>query len=245
MNSRLLPPLTWLVSFFLLLFLYTKVIGPLPFSVTQVTTQKSTAFDVIGTGKVIAKPDVASVTAGISAQGQTVKGVQDQINAVINKVSENLKELGIDSKDIQTQSYSIYPNIDYSANQKITGFTASTNLLVKVRSLNNVNNVIDTATSSGANQIFGVSFDIDDKTKLEDEARSKAVDEAKKKAQRSAQIAGFKLGRIINYSENQPRSMRPLPMMVGAAEKADSIPTQVEPGSSEVTINVTLSYEIQ
>ncbi|MBI2315083.1 SIMPL domain-containing protein [Candidatus Daviesbacteria bacterium] len=244
MLSRFITPFAWLASFFILLFLYTRLFGPVPFLVTSVTTQKSTTFDVTGEGKVTAKPDIAFVTAGISAEGQTVKSVQDQMSNVINKVSTNLKQLGVDSKDIQTTNYNIQPKIDFREGQRITGFTTNTNLQIKVRQLDKAGEVIDTATSSGANQISGVSFDIDDKTKLEDEARKKAVEEAKKKAQRSGQIAGFKLGRIINYSENQAGFLRPVSLSMEAAKAAGDTATQVEPGSSEVTINVTLSYEI-
>lgn len=247
MYSKVPSPLIWLLSFFVLLFVYTKLVGPIPFSITSVTTSKSTTFDTTGEGKALAKPDIASVSVGIQAQAQTVQSVQEQINSVINKISAGLKQAGVDSKDIQTRNYSIYPNYDYtSSQQRITGYNASTTLLVKVRNLDNVNNVIDTATANGANQVSEISFDIEDKIKLENEARQKAVSEAKKKAEQAAKIAGFKLGRIINYSENQQGIERPLPVMMQAADKAVSgTPTQVEPGSSEVTINVTLSYEIQ
>ncbi len=244
MYSKLTSPLAWLLSFFVLLFVYTKLIGPLPFSVSQVTTSKSTTFDTTGEGKVLAKPDIASVSVGIQAELPTVKSVQDQINSVINKVSEGLKQAGVDPKDIQTQNYSIYPAYDYTGSQqRIRGYSASATLLVKVRNLDNVNNVIDMATGNGANQVSGISFDIEDKTKVENEARQKAVDQAKKKAEQAAKIAGFKLGRIINYSENQQGQGRPIPLSL-VESKAAGAPTQVEPGSSEVTINVTLSYEI-
>lgn len=247
MYSKLAYPVVWILGFFVILFLYTKFAGPLPFFITNVTTQKSTTFDVTGEGKASVKPDIASVTAGISAHAQTVKAAQDQINAVINKVTAGLKQSGVDPKDIQTSNYNINPTYDYAGNtQKITGYSANASVLIKVRNLDNVNNVIDSATANGANQVSGVSFDIDDKTKVEDAARQKAVAEAKKKAQQAATIAGFRLGRIINYSENLGNAPRPLPMAADILTKAvGGVPTQIEPGSSQITVDVTLSYEIQ
>ncbi len=239
-------PLVWLVGFFVLLFVYTKIVGPIPFSVNSVTTSKSTTFDVTGEGKVTTKPDMATLTAGITAQAQSVKAAQDQINSVINKVSDAVKKTGVDAKDIQTTNYNIYPNYDYTgSSQKITGYNAGTDIQIKVRNLDNVNNVIDAATVSGANQVSGLSFGVDDKTKAEDVARQKAVDEAKKKASQAAKIAGFKLGRIINYSENFQGNIRQVPMMLDVAKAGGGAPTQVEPGSTEVAVFVTLSYEIQ
>lgn len=256
MNSRiLLLPVIGATTFFILLFGFTKIFGPIPFSVNSVTTQKSTTFDVIGEGKVFVIPDVASVTVGIRSQGSTVKIAQDQINSVINKVSDASKTLGIDKKDIQTTGYSIYPDYDYSgSSQRIKGYTASTSLSVKVRDIDKANSVIDAATNNGANEVSGISFEADDeqssrtpstKTKAENEAREKAVEDAKKKAEGAAKIAGFKLGRIINYSENLGGFPKPMPLAMGAGIKAQGSPTQVEPGSSEITVTVTLSFEIQ
>lgn len=247
MYSKFIYPVVWILGFFVILFVYIKLAGPLPFSVNSVATQKSTTFDVSGEGKASVKPDIASVTAGISASAATVKAAQEQINAAINKVTAGLKQNGVDSKDIQTTNYNINPTYDYTgATQKITGYSANTNILIKVRNLDNVNNVIDSVTVNGANQISGVSFDIDDKTKVQDDARQKAVDEAKKKAAAAAKIAGFKLGRIINYTENLQGLPRPMMLhALDSAKPVGGIPTQVEPGSSEVTVDVTLSYEIQ
>ena len=248
MGSRvLLLPIIGATTFFILLFTFTKIFGPIPFSVNSVTTTKSTTFDVSGEGKVTASPDVALVTVGIQANGSTVKAAQDQINSTINKVSDAVKKLGIESKDIKTTNYSINPDYDFSGSaQRIRGYSASTNLSIKVRQLDKANSVIDTATSNGANQVGGISFDIDDKSKLENEARAKAVDEAKKKAQDASKIAGFKLGKIVNYSENLQGFPGPIPMMRAQDSKAIGIiPTQVEPGSTDINITVTLSYEIQ
>lgn len=245
MASRFAYPLVLILSFFIVLFIYIKLAGPIPFSVNSVTTQKSTTFDVTGEGKATIKPDIASITAGIQVQSSSVKGAQDQINSVINKVSEAIKQAGVDAKDIQTSGYNIYPSYDYtSGTQRVTGYNANTNLLVKIRNLDNVNEVIDAATASGANQVSGLSFSVDDKTKVEAQARQKAVEEAKKKAEGAAKIAGFKLGRIINYSENFQGGIRPVPIMMETTKAVGAPATQVEPGSSEIKISVTLSYEI-
>lgn len=245
MYAQIKSPLAWIISFFLILFIYTKLAGPLPFSLNSVVTQKNTTFDVTGKGKATAKPDIALVTAGISVQAQSVRSAHDQINTVINKVTQALKQNGIDAKDIQTSNYNINPVFGNSGSPRITSYNASTNIVIKVRNLDKVNDIIDLATANGANQISGVSFDIDDKTKVEDMARQKAVAEAKKKATEAAAIAGFRLGRIVNYSENFQGLPRPIPLSVEALNKAGGVPTQIEPGSSEVTVNVTLSYEIE
>lgn len=245
-NKVFLLPVIAATTFFVLLFTFTKLFGPIPFSINSVSTQKSTTFDVSGEGKVTIKPDIASVSVGIQSSGSSVKAVQDQINSSINKISEAVKGLGIDSKDIQTTNYNINPEYDFSAGQRIKGYTASTNLYIKVRQIDKVNQVIDAATSNGANQVYGINFEVDDKSTAQNEARQKAVADARKKAEDAAKIAGFRLGRIVNYSENLGGFGGPVPLMrATAADSAVSNPpTQVEPGSTDITVNVTLSFDI-
>ena len=243
-NRVFLLPVIAAITFFVLLFSFTKLFGPIPFSVTSVTTQKSTTFDVTGEGKVTLKPDMASVTVGIQANGASVKAAQDQINTTINKVSEAVKALGVDSEDIQTTNYNINPEYDYTAGQKIKGYQASTNLSIKVKKVDLVNQVIDAATSNGANQVGGVNFDVDDKAKAHNEAREEAVKDAKTKAEAAAKIAGFKLGKIINYSENLGGFSPPIMMRTMDAKATVENSTQVEPGSTDVTVNVILSFEV-
>lgn len=236
-----------IISVFVFLFLFIKVVGPIPFTVNSVNTQKTDTFNVTGEGKVSVKPDVATVIVGITSNGSTVQVVQEQINITINKISEAIKSLGVAEKDIKTTSYNINPNYDYSSStQQITGYSASTNLMVKVRKLDTVNNIIDASTKNGANTVSGVNFEVDDKEKAQNEAREKAVAEAKEKAADAAKIAGFKLGKIINYQENNNLLPRVFPGIAYAAMETKDVaaPTQIEPGSTDITISVTLSYEI-
>lgn len=236
-----------ILIFFLALFAYTKLAGPVPFSVTSTTTTKADVFSVTGEGKVTVTPDIAVVSAGVQAQGATVKAAQDQLNRAINSVSDSVKKLGIESRDIQTTGYNIYPTYDYnSGRQRITGYQAGSTLTIKIREIDKANSVIDAATAAGANQVGGVNFEVEDKTKAQNEAREKAVAQAKQKARDAAKIAGFTLGRIINYSENFGGEPRPVPLMAKTEGLGGSDAlTQIEPGSSEITVTVTLSFEIR
>jgi uncharacterized protein len=235
-----------IILFFIVLFAYTKLAGPIPFSVNSITTTKTDTFTVTGEGKASIAPDIAVINAGAQAQGATVKAAQDQLNKTINAISAAIKSTGVDNRDIQTSNYNINPTYDFSAGkQRITGYQASSNLTIKVRAVDRANAVIDAATAAGATNVGGINFDIDDKTKAQNEARQKAVADAKSKAENAARIAGFSLGKIINYSENFGNEPRPVPMMAKADMAGAGVPTQVEPGTSEIIVNVSLSYELR
>lgn len=240
---------TVLVIFFLLFFLYSKFLGPLPLSVNSLVTNKSDIFSSNGVGKAEIKPDMAIVRAGVQVTGSTVEQAQTELNTAINKVTEGVKALGIKDEDIQTENYNVNPNVDFTEgqNQRITGYSANSNVVIKVKDISKANQVVDIATANGANLVGGIIFDVSDKTAAVNEAREEAVKEAKQNAQQAARVAGFSLGKLINYNEWIPQDN----MTYGLGGSADiskssapQAPTQVEPGSAEVIINVTLSYEI-
>ncbi len=243
MFRQLLSPIATLTFFFLALFIYTKLIGPLPLSINSVNTTKSDLFTVTGEGEVNIKPDIVIIRVGVQSSGNTVSNAQERLNIDINAVSDSIKQLNVADEDIQTENYNIYPNYDNTNPQRIVNYTANSNLVIKVRDLDKANNILDTAISNGANQVGSISFEVDDKSEAENEARKEAVAKAKMKASLASQIAGFKLGRIINYSESFEGFPIPMPLQERSLIKED-VATQIEHGSNEVKVSVTLSYEI-
>jgi uncharacterized protein YggE len=218
------------------------------FPINQVVTQKQGFFASTGQGKVTVVPDLGIVSLGISAQANAIKDAQNQANAVIKNLSDALNKLGVDKKDIQTSNYSVYPNYSFeSGANRINGYQVNANLTVKVRDLDKLNQVIDSATGVGVNQVGGIQLTVDDAKQKEllKEARDKAVADAKEKAESLAKAAGLALGRIVNVQESGGMP-GPVPMMAKAqmdSGRGGGVPTQIEPGTTEITSEVTLYYE--
>ena len=233
---------------FIVAYAFFKLAGPVPISVSQTTVEKKNAFDVVGEGKIAVVPDIAEVNLGITIEKESINEAQKQANQTINSIEKSLKDLKIDKKDIKTSDYRVYPNYDYRAERKITGYTVETNLQIKVRDFEKINKVIDNATDLGANQIRGLNFTVDEE-KLEEyknDARKEAVEKAKEKAKNLAYISGVKLGKIINVAEEYEKPFPSRP--IGGALKLESAmkneETKIQPGSTELTITIILSYEI-
>ncbi|MDP3918017.1 MAG: SIMPL domain-containing protein [Candidatus Woesebacteria bacterium] len=226
-----------IIIFFIFLFVYSKWGPSIPISV--LTQSKGEPMIVSDTGKVTVVPDIAKVTIGIEEQGQTLKQVQSAVNAKSKTLTDSLKKLGIDEKDIKTTNYNVYPEYNYeSTPYKINGYRVSTNYEVKIIDFGIVNEVLTMATQSGAVVIGNISFEVNEKTKLEytNKAREEAVKLAKNKAEGLAKAAGVTLGKIINVTESQGVDY-PRPMM--ALEKAN-----ITPGETEIQVTVTLSYSL-
>ena len=80
-----------------------------------------------------------------------------------------------------------------------------------------------------------------------DLARQDAVSQAKENAQSLAKASGVTLGKIINVTESQNSGSRPILMTdksVGLGGAAPLTP-DIQPGTTEVDITVSLSYEVR
>ncbi len=246
-TQHFILPLFLIAFFFVGVYLYFKLAGPIPFSFTSTVVNQEDAFTVTGEGEVIAQPDIAFVVVAVEKNGNSPQEAQSQINQVISQITQRLSALGIDvDQDVKTSSYNIMPNYDWSESvRRIVDYQASSSLSVKVRDIGQINEVIDQSTAGGANRIGSVSFDVEDKEGLFDEARQIAVEQAKRKAQQAAKNAGFRLGKIVNYSESSPGDyFQPIYAREMMLEDS-AVPTDVQTGATEIKINVSLSFQIE
>jgi uncharacterized protein YggE len=218
--------------------------------VVQPTTSVSPGITVVGTGTASGSPDVANVSLGVQTQNasveQAVKDNQDKMNAVLAQ----LKALGIPDSDIQTSNYSIYtqqpapppaPGAETSTPPQVF-YVVNNQVEVKVRDLSKLSAVLDQSVTAGANNINGVSFSVSDPSKLEADARAKAVADAQTRAQDLAQLEGVTLGNVISVSDvfNNPGPIYAAPM---AAAGGGGTPIQT--GQLDVTVNIVVVYGIK
>lgn len=257
-------PIVFVILIFLGLGIYTKLFGPIPFYINSTNTTKTDLFSASGEGTATAVPNQATVYAGVTKTAKTVDEAQKQVNSVSEKLIADLKKLGIEKADIKTTNYSVNPSYDNNPRPLMmeegvtgssealfpyqgdaTGYEVTQNLEVKVKPIEKVNQVIDTATKDGANLVGGANFTFSDDLQktLEDQATKEAVKEAKEKAQSLASASGIRLGKVVNVVSST--NNYPYPMALEARKADDStIPsTNVTPGESTITISVTIYYE--
>lgn len=94
--KMLVPYFIAVVFFFVGLYVYTRVAGPVALSVNSNVTNQSDIFTVSGEGKVEVKPEVAYVRVGMESNGSGVNQVQTEIDRVMERVIGSLEGLGID-----------------------------------------------------------------------------------------------------------------------------------------------------
>ncbi len=221
------------------------------------------SFTVSGEGKVVAVPDIAQLSIGVLTEGgKNLTDLQKQNTEKINRVIDYLKEQGIKKEDIKTEYYNISPRYSNvycppvilqtfpeivrpcpTDVPEIIGYSISQSLSVKVRDLNKAGDILAGTVERGANAIYGPNFTIDDPVGLQNEAREKAIKEAREKAVLMSKAGKFRLGKLISIQEGFGG---PIPFRLETiAKDAGGAGPSIEPGSQEVIINVTLTYEIR
>lgn len=203
-----------------------------------------------GYGKVTASPDVARIDLGVYSEGVDVQKTQTDNTEKINAIVNAIKKLDVKSEDVQTSNYSINPKFNWdNGRQTLIGYTVSQNVTVKVRDLKKVGDILTKAGELGANQVNGVTFNIDDPSKLKQQARKKAIEDARDKADELAKALGLNVVRVVNFLESSDRMGYPIPMMatseaVGKGGGTVSVP-DIQSGSLDIVSNVSVTFEIQ
>lgn len=203
-------------------------------------------------GRTTRKPDLALFTAGVASTGQTAGDALSANAERMSRVVAALRRAGIAERDIQTSNLSLDPvYADLSrqpgdaANQpqepRIVGYRASNTVSVRQRAVEQYGKVIDTLVASGANQIGGPAFQMDDADAALDESRVDAVRRARARAELYARAAGLRVLRIVSISEGGGYEPRPM-VAFARAEAAPSSP--VAAGELALTTNVAVTFEL-
>ncbi len=218
---------------------------------------------VTGKGEVFAKPDIATFSFAVEAEDKEAAGAQEKSASAMNAIVEYLKNDGkVEEKDIKTSGYALNPKYRWeqgictqfgcpNGKQILEGYTVSQTVTVKVRDTAKAGDLISNVGSKGATNISGLSFTIDDDEALKRQARELAIKDARENADKLANDLGTRLGRMMNFWEDQGGTPMPMYDMamsaradgMGGMEKiiAPTIPS----GENTITSNVTIVYEIK
>lgn len=199
---------------------------------------------ITGEGQVNSAPDMARISLGVTAQGETASVALGQTNEKLNAVLARLQSMGIEARDMQTSGLNLGPRYPDPIEGKPRSeqpafYEASNGLEVRVRDLSKLGDILDQAVTDGANTFHGLQFALSDPTANLDKARVMAVEDARRKAEMIATAAGQKLGKVVRISES---SGYPAPMMARMAS-AEAMP--IAGGEVSYSVNVTVVWELE
>jgi len=196
-------------------------------------------------GAVKVVPDAVRINATATAVAASSKEALAATAKTSTAVRAALKSAKIDTKDIATQSVTVYPEYKYTADggSTLTGYRGSQSFTIVVRAADTAGSLVDALVTAGGDnlQINGATPFVLDSTKSLEAARVAAVKSAKSKAASYAKLMGAKLGKVNYLVENSaPTNYTP----VMAVAKAESDATVIDLGQQDVTIYVTVQWSL-
>jgi len=213
--------------------------------------QANRTITVVGQGKAGGAPDVAHINIGVESTGQSAQEAMEANRQQMATLLAKIKSMGVSDKDLQTSNFSIYTERTESTPPKAGAAEPSDQAIiyrvnnmvsVTVRDLASLGDVLDQAVSAGANNIYGVSFEVSDTTKLEAEAREKAIADARARAESLARLTGVGLAEVQQVSEAVSGTG---PLYGKVAAEGLGVGTPIEAGELQVTMSVEVTYAIK
>ena len=218
-------------------------------AVTAVPVLTGTRLDISATGEVARVPDLAIISAGVQTLQPTATAAIEQNAAQMERVRAALRRAGIEDKDIQTSSINLNPEYQYDQNRppRLTGYRASNSVNVKFRDLKRTGAILDALVAQGANQISGPNLTIDKPESALDEARAKAIANGRARADLYARALGMQVVRLLSVSEGSGYASPPppMPVVMMAQERDAGAKTAIEPGTQQLQVSVSMSFELR
>jgi uncharacterized protein YggE len=200
---------------------------------------------VDGLGKVSGTPDVLRVVLGVTVQRSDVSAALAAANSRQAALTTALKRDGVADKDLQTADVQV--GSTYDNRGKPNGYQVTETLTAKLRDLGKAGKTIGDAVTAGGSEavLQGLSFALEDNARLLAQARDAAFADAQAKAERYAQLARRTLGAVELVTESTSTS-QPVPIAAPLAyATADKAAVPVSPGTSDVSVSVTVRWALR
>lgn len=239
----------FIVSVVLLIGFFLFWISQIYFEFKNLPENYPREITVSSQGRAFAIPDIALIKLGVTTEGIKIQDIVKENSEKMNNILKEIKDLGIEEKDIQTTNYSLTPRYEWTREGKriFQGYTLSQEIRVKIRDFEKIGQVLEKATQIGANLVGDLQFSIDDPEKVTEIARKEAIEKAKEKASQIASQSGLKLLKLINiyeeYSSQPVPYLKAMPEGLGGGEIA--VAPEIQPGEEEVTVRISLVYKVR
>ncbi|MDD9994759.1 MAG: SIMPL domain-containing protein [Dehalococcoidia bacterium] len=167
---------------------------------------------VTGQARVTVEPDLVLLTVGVRTTGQTVALARAEAAGAMDAIIEAVMARGLSGQDVQTQSFSIWPQYEYAevtsgevttSREVLVGYTVNNTARIKIRDVDAVGEIIDDVAAAGgdATRISDIDFSIEDPKPFMSQLREDAVKDALARAEHLAGLTGVAVGELVFIGE--------------------------------------------
>lgn len=200
---------------------------------------------VVGEAQTQEKNKIATFTAGVTIVNDSKEVAVAEVNQKIEALIAAVKSFGIKDEDIKTQSLNVSQREEtyYEEGRQKTRpgqWSVGNTIEIKLRDVERASALADLLTKSGATNVWGPNFTLEEAEAGEDSLLSEAIKDAQSKAEVIARASGGKLGQILTITEGYQQVSVVYRALEGGGGGAP-----VEPGSTTVQKVVTVVFELR
>jgi len=203
--------------------------------------------NVTGNAEVILAPDIAYISIGVHSEAESAKAAVATNNSQTQAVIDAIKSQGVDATDIQTTNFSVYQQQKTGPNGEDLGifFMTDNTVYVTMRDISKIGDILDASISAGANSIYGITFDVQDKETALASGREEAMANAKAQADELTKAAGATLGAVqsISYYSSAPTPIYYDTKAAAVGVGGGGVP--ISSGQLTLTVSVSVSYGLK
>lgn len=203
---------------------------------------EGTSLTVNAQGFALAEPDMATLVLGVVTEDVTATGALTQNAERMNRLVATLRTARVAERDIQTSRISVGPRYA-DRPYRIAGYSASNSVNVRVRNLDHIGRLIDTAAAAGGNTVERITFAHADPTPHLDSARRSAALEARRRADLFAQAFGMRVVRVKSVMEQGYYGSDEI--VVTGSRVSGSEPTPILPGEIASRVSLAVVFELR
>lgn len=153
---------------------------------------------VSGNATVEMRPDAVSFNVGVETEGVYVRAIVRENSEKVARILEFLKAHDVKSEEIRTSSFDL---ASVERDEKKVGYRVSNSIGVTRRSAADVGDLIAGAIETGANEVHGPQFTVQNEKVVQERCLDIAFADAQKKAKRLAVLSERKLGKVMAVTD--------------------------------------------
>lgn len=228
---------------FLIALLALSACGKAPIKTESSLPDGGHNLSVSGTGYVVLAPDMARITIGVKSESPDISSAVEINNQQAAAITQAVQAQGVATEDLQTVNFNVYTYQPYSSDGTVTEtrFSVENTVYVIVRDLSKLSHILDAAISAGANNIYGISFDVQNRQAALDQARDLALADAAAKAKATAASLGLELGAVYSVSLDNNSYVQSFSNGMGGGDSMVNPSSSVPVSAGQIVI----SYQAQ
>lgn len=206
---------------------------------------------VTGYGQASGKPDMATVQLGVTIVNQDLGLAIEEANRTSKTITDALTANGVSEEDVLTSNYNLWREDIYDretgAPTDEARYHVDINLEVTIKDVDRMGELINVGLEAGVNNIYGISFSLENTASLELEARAEALTDVRNRALTLAQGLNMELGDPLSISENFAGAMGPtysIGLKGDGGMGGGGQPLPISPGKTTVTMQLFATYEL-